>query len=261
MKKLLLALLTAGTMCVSAQEDGTWRIGVQLGMSANKSKFSGGMSDANARFHQNAYGAGALDILVRYDFNKRWKLESGLNLNSIGFEFVLAENYNFLQKGPRKSQVRSSAGMLEIPVMVSYKFNPNCKNTKWFIGAGIANMFVGKHNQDKTFTPNSDGPSNVTYLSSSTTVNGGMYFAGRLIVGRERVFKRGGILSASVLFNIGFKEIAKAKVEYTIDGNLYQHEFSNKGSYIGLRLGYCFKPIKSTAKLSKPKAVTENLNK
>lgn len=261
MKKLLLAILTAGSLFVSAQEDGTWRLGVQLGMSANKSKFSGGMSDANARFHQNAFGAAGLDVMVRYDFNKRWKIESGLNLNSLGFEFALDENYNFLQKGPRKSKVRSNAGVLEIPVMVSYKFKPNCKNTKWFIGAGISNMIVGKHNQDKTYTPNSDGPSSVNYLSSSTKVHGGAYVNARLMVGRERVFKRGGILSATLLWNFGFSEIAKAKVEYTVDGNTYQHEFSNRGSYVGLRIGYCFKPLKCNTKLSKPKATEASMNK
>lgn len=254
MKKLLLAILTVGSLISTAQEEKTWRLGVQLGMTANKSKFSGGMSDANARFHQNPYGAAGLDVMVRYDLNKRWKIESGLNLNSLGFEFSLSEDYNFLQKGPRQSQVRTKAGVLEIPLMVSFKFKPNCKNTKWFIGAGISNTFVGKHKQEKTFNPSSDGPSNTTYLSNQTTVKGGVHFSGRLMVGRERVFKRGGILSATLLWNIGFSEIAKAKVEYTVDGKTYQHEFSNKGSFVGLRIGYCFKPLKSTSKISKPKA-------
>lgn len=248
MKKLLFVLLLTGSFAISAQEEGTWRIGVQFGMHANKSKFVGGMSDANARFQQNPFGAAGLDIIARYDFNKRWKIESGLALNSTGFEFALAENYNFLERGPRRSQIKSKIGMFEIPVMVSYKFNPNCRNSKWFVSAGIANVFVGKHTQDRTFTPNSDGPSNVTYLSSHTTSDGGAYLNGRLMVGRERTFKRGGILSAAVIWNIGFSEITRAKVEYTVDGVNYQHEFSNKGSYFGVRIAYFFKPLKSSSK-------------
>lgn len=248
MKKIIVLILAIASLTIQAQEDKTWRIGVQLGMSGNKSKFSGGMTDADARFVHNPFGAAAIDIIARYDFNKRWKIESGLGINALGFEFALAQNYSFVNKSKRYNQVKSNMGTLEIPVMVAYKFNPNCRNSKWFISGGISNVFVGQQKQKHNTDKNSDTPVGNTILSHTTTVNPGAYLNARLMIGKERVFKRGGILSAALIWNVGFSELAKSTVDYTIDGNTYQHEFTNKGSFFGFRLAYYFRPLKQSYK-------------
>lgn len=268
MKKLLALLaLSLNALWLGAQEDGTWRIGVQSGWHVNKSRYVGGMSEANARFHQNPFDAMSFDVIGRYDFNRHWKIESGLSFNSAGFEFALAENYSFVQRGNRYTKVSSNLGLFELPVMVSYKFNPNCRNWKWFVSAGFSNVFVSSQTIDKQYTPNSDGPSNVTYLASTTTSKGGNYLNGRLMIGREKNFKCGSILSAAFIWNIGFTEMAKATVNYTVDGTAYQHEFSNKGNFVGFRVSYFFRPLhnpwKSSMKAkalsngSKPSALTK----
>ncbi len=248
MKKILFLLLTMASLTHQAQEDKTWRLGLQLGMSGNKSKFSGGLPDADARFVHNPFGAAAIDVIARYDFNKRWKIESGLGVNALGFEFALAQNYSFVNKGKRYNQVKSNIGTLEIPIMVSYKFNPNCRNSKWFISGGVSNVFIGQQKQKHNSDNNNDTPLGNTVLSHTTTVNSGAYLNARLMVGKERVFKKGGILSAALIWNIGFSKLAKSNVEYTIDGNTYQHEFINKGSFFGLRLAYYFRPLKQNYK-------------
>lgn len=231
-----------------AQENNTWRLGIQTGWQGNGSKFSGGMENANARFHQMPFGASALDLIVRYDLNNHWMIMSGLNFNSVGFEFVLAENYSLAHRSKQFSSVKSNFPAIEIPLMAYYKFNPNCKNVRWIVGGGIANTFINKQTLDKEVNQSNDGPSTSTYLSSTSTSQGGSYLQARWAVGREKTFKWGGILNTTLVFNLGFKEMAHSTVNYTVDGQQYTHEFSNNGNYIGLRIAYFFRPFKSVAK-------------
>jgi hypothetical protein len=242
-KTVVLLTLAINSLLVTAQETNTWRLGIQSGWHVNKSKYVGGMADANARFHKTTFGAIAFDIIGRYDFNSRWMIQSGLNFNRAGFEFMLAENYSFTQRGNRFTKVRSDLVLLEIPIMISYKFKPNCSNWKWFVSGGAAHVVTSDQNFDAQVDQASDGPSSVTYLGSTTTSNGGNYINGRLMIGREKVFKTGSILQASVIWNIGFKEMAHATVNYTIDGQAYRHEFSNRGSFVGFRIAYFLRPL------------------
>ncbi|HWY09685.1 MAG TPA: outer membrane beta-barrel protein [Bacteroidia bacterium] len=256
-KTLTLLALSLTCLLVTAQETNTWRLGVQSGWQLNRSKYSGGMADANARFHQSPFGAFAFDIIGRYDFNNHWMIQSGLNFNRAGFEFALAENYSFTQRGNRFTKVSSTMPLLEIPIMVSYKFKPNCNNWKWIATAGIANVFTSQQSTDKQFNPANDGASSTNYLSSTTTSKGGSYLNGRLMIGREKVFGCGSILQASFIWNIGFTEMAHATVKYTVDGQAYQHEFSNKGNFVGFRVAYFLRPLSSfKKKADTKKAIT-----
>ncbi|MGZ3919985.1 MAG: outer membrane beta-barrel protein, partial [Bacteroidia bacterium] len=235
------------------QEDKTWRLGIQWGTQGNHAKFEGGMSDANARFHQNKFGGGALGLIARYDFNHRWMVTSGLGLNSYGFEFALAENYSFIHKGKRFSTIKSEFGGLEIPAMLYHKFNPNCKNARWLIGGGFVETFIGAQTMDKNISQAADGGTNVNYLSSTTTVKGGTYFMIRWAVAREKTFKCGSILNASLVFNAGFKDIAHATVNYTVDNQNYTHNFSNNGNFVGFRLAYFFKALNTSGQKTQAK--------
>lgn len=258
---MLIAVVSFGM----AQENNTWRIGIQWGAQGNHSKFTGGMDEANGRFQQRPFGGGAFDIIGRYDINKRWMIMSGLGFNSFGFEFALAENYSFLGQGPRSSDIKSEFGAIEIPIMGFYKFNPNCKDAKWLIGAGFANNMVGAQTITKNFTNATENSPGNRSLNSIATTRGGSYLMLRFVVGREKTFKKGGILHASILFNTGLSgTMAKANVNYLVDGQAYAHEFSNNGNYAGFRLAYFFRPIKSKAskKAIVPKAtrMTSSIN-
>lgn len=246
MKKTIFTLLVGCALTGLSQENNTWRLGVQWGVQGNHSQFSGGMSDAHARFQQNPFGGGAIDFVGRYDFNNHWMIMSGLGLNSFGFEFALSENYSLLSKKPHQSVIRNEFGSVEIPLMAFYKFDPNCKNVKWIIGGGFANAFVGSQTVNSVYTNGQENSPNSRYLNSTASSVGGNYAMIRFSVGRERVFKRGSILNASMIFNAGLNgPMAKATVNYTIDNQQYSHEFSNSGNFVGFRLSYFFKPLKS----------------
>ena len=242
--KFLIAFIFSAFISL-AQENQTWRMGIQFGMAGNKSHFSGGMSDADARFVHGAFGAASLNWIVRYDYNERWKIESGLGFSSIGFEFSMLENYNFLQMRKKNGFSKSSVGTVEIPVIVSYKFKPNCRNAKWFVGAGFANVFVAKDVKYEQPKNNADLPGGITAMKNSTTVNQGLYFHPRLTVGKERILKHGGLISAALFWNFGLGEIAKSSIDYQIDSNEYHHEFTNNGHFMGCRVAYFFRTKKS----------------
>ena len=224
-----------------AQENQTLRMGVQFGMAGNKSKFTGGMPEADARFVHSGFGAAALSWIIRYDYNERWKIESGLGFSNLGFEYKLLEHYNFLKPHKEKNYTKSSVGTFEIPVMVSYKFKPNCRNAKWFVGAGFANVFVGKEAKLEQSVDTEDLSVGSSTIINTTTVKSGLHFHPRMTIGRERMFKNGHILSAAMIWNFGPGVVATSKVEYQLDSKIYQHEFSNNGNFVGFRFAYLFK--------------------
>jgi hypothetical protein len=246
MKKSLLAALTLAIVSVSAQnESHTWRLGIQGGPQGNHSVFTGGMSDANARFHHNAFGSGALTLMARYDFDRHWMITGGIGLSSYGFEYAIAENYSLLKKDPKYTTIRSEFGAIDMPTLLYYKFNPNCKNVRWLVGGGLAQQLVGAQSINRAVSQANDGNTNTNYISSTSSTNGGLLFFFRWTVAREKVFRNGSILNASVVFNVGFNRIATSTVNYTIDNQNYTHTFSNNGNFVGFRLAYFLKPFEN----------------
>ncbi|MBL7934950.1 MAG: outer membrane beta-barrel protein [Bacteroidia bacterium] len=258
MKKGLFLIFIVVASIGIAQENNTWRIGIQWGGQDNHAKFIGGMDEANARFHQKSFGAGSFNVIGRYDINNRWMIQTGLGFNSFGFEFALAENYSFLGKGARSSTIKTEFVAFEIPLMGFYKFNPNCRNAKWLVGGGFASNMIGSQTINKSYANKTEGATTPSrYLNSRATSANGGYLMLRFAVGREKVFKKGGILNATLMFNAGLSgSMAKATVNYTVDGQDYTHQFSNEGNYVGLKLAYFFRPLKSKIfKNTTPKAI------
>jgi hypothetical protein len=242
-KTILLIAVTVNGLLLNAQENNTWRFGVQSGFQGNHAKFVGGMENANARFHQNHFSSNGLSLVARYDINQHWMLTTGMGVSSTGYEFVIAEDYSFTSHAPRFTSVKAKIPTFEIPLMASYKFNPNCKNWRWFVSGGLANVFVNASNIHDEASQSSDGPSTVNYLSTDVTSKSTNVIQARWAVGREKMFKSGSILSVSLIANYGFGEMSHAVVNYTIDGTSYNHEFSNRGNYVGLRVAYFLKPF------------------
>ncbi len=254
MKKIVLMVLSTVVLSGFSQDAKTWRLGVQIGSQASHTRFTGGMSDANARFHHNAFGGGAINFIARYDLNNHWMFMSGLGINSFGFEYNISENYSFLNNHGmmgKYTSVRSSFSALEIPAMAFYKFNPNCKNARWLVGAGFTASFVGAQTNGGSAAKSTDGSSAVNYLSTTSSANAGNYLYFRWSVARERVFKKGNILNVSVLFNWGANTLANSTVNYTIDNKDYNHSFSNNGNFAGIRLAYFFRPLNDPLKNTK----------
>ena len=85
----------------------------------------------------------------------------------------------------------------------------------------------------------------------------------RFVIAREHVFKKRSMLHASWIFNVGLNDKAKATVNYTLDNTVYNHEFTNKGNFVGFRLAYFFKPIThkpSQSKYTKAQPTTTSVN-
>lgn len=246
MKKLAFSVLTCLALIGVAQETDTWRFGIQWGTQGTRAQFAGGMENAHARFHQNKFDGGAFNIGIRYDLNNHWMGLFGVGFNSYGFNYALAENYSLYNPKSHFTGIKSEFGALEIPVMVYYKFNPNCKNAKWLVGGGFSQNFMGDQTITKNFQVNTEGGITMNdYLNSTSYADGGMYTMLRFAVGREKVFKKGGILNCSLLFNCGLRNLAYSTVNYTIDGQSYTHDFKTKGNFVGLRLTYFFRPLKA----------------
>jgi hypothetical protein len=244
MKKIIVIVAVGvNSLCSLAQENKAWRIGASFGFNGNHAKFSGGMADANARFQQNSFGTGSLDFIVRYDYNSHWMAMSSLGFSSTGYEFALAENYSLLDKSKQFSSLTSDFGKIEMPATLFYKFNPNCKNTRWLIGAGLVPTLVEGKTVDRTFDKINEGTANPNYLTSTATSKGGAFMLVRCSVAREKILKNGSLLNAALIFNVGFNQISKATVKYTIDNQNYVHEFSSNGNFIGLRISYFMKPM------------------
>ncbi|MCC6370825.1 MAG: outer membrane beta-barrel protein [Bacteroidia bacterium] len=243
MKKLVLLVALAVNVNAFCQADNTWQLGLQWGAHSSHTQLSGGMTEANARFGNEDAGGGAFSLQFRYDFNKRWMISSGFGFQSFGFRYSLAQNYSLLNPESRSQGVSTEFAGLEFPVMWHFKFNPNCKNTKWVLGAGWVQGLIGSQNTSKTFTEGSESNANANFISCQSTVNDGYYAMVRFSIARERVFKKGGIFNAALMFNAGLRELATAKVNYRVDGKSYNHEFKNNGNFVGIRLTYFFRPI------------------
>jgi hypothetical protein len=64
---------------------------------------------------------------------------------------------------------------------------------------------------------------------------------------KEKQFKNGSVLNASFIWNAGFGNMASSTVNYTIDGQSYQHQFNNNGNFFGFSFAYYLKPFKTSA--------------
>jgi len=243
MKKIaLLSILAIGLSC-SAQENKTWRWGLQWGHQDNRSNWSGGMDDANARFHENKNPDGAFDLIARYDHDMRWMATFGMGINTYGFNFGITNNYKFSNQQFRWSGVNAKFTEFETPILVHYKFNRNCKNSRWVVGGGFVPTLTSAKTIIDSYVKDNDGVKNASVLNmTAQNFDGGSCMV-RLVFAREHMFKKGSILHASWIFNVGLNDKAKATVDYTIDNTKYNHEFTNRGNFVGFRLAYFFKPL------------------
>lgn len=242
MRQLSLFFAILLTCNLRSQESiGVWRIGPGIGLAGNQCRLSGGDPTAHAQFQRNNFGSGNFGITGRFDFTKRWMLSVGLGITSYGFEYALSAPY---PAGGEKRFLKtsSSTAMLETPLMIHYKFNPNCRDRKWVLGLGLVqSMMGGSTGTGYLATGNESDPARV-YVKDNSTFRGGFYPMLRFSVGNEKVFRAGGILNISFVVNRGFSPVAVSKVEYRIDGTTYTHEYTNDGNFAGMRLVYFFRP-------------------
>ncbi len=251
MKKLfVLAVAVAISANVSAQS--SWRMGATIGSFGNKSSFSGGNSDASALFNHQKYGHGMWGVLLRKELGNHLSFQTGLNLSSLGFEYSMSKDYSLMQPFSQYDVNKTRLGIASIPATLIWNFNPNCKNVRWFVGAGLSAVGHRKPiNETKSISLQGEGLS--TGLSPSDnltqTVSASSFLVlnGHIMFGVEKLFKRGTMLSLACYLNGGFTPVATSDVTYTVNGKTYNHSFTNYNNNVGLTLSYYFKPFGSKA--------------
>lgn len=243
MKKILilsLAVISLGT----ANAQSTWSLGIGASSLNNQTRLTGGMTDANARFHSNNHGAGGLGFVARKSLCEHWSFQTGLGFSSIGFDFAIAQNYSLLNKDGQYTGISTSVSTVNIPASIVYNTKLNCRNWRWFIGGGISTLFVsqGGSNSEEITTPDVTTTENLKqdFQSKGTTA---INF--HLIGGIEKVFKNNSILSFGAIFNGGTSNLATTNVSYDLDGKSYYHTFTNRGNYCGVYCAYYFRPLGS----------------
>lgn len=244
MKKFAFILSVLVVSCFKAQEHQIWRWGVSVGTYGNKAEYAGGDPIANSRFVMNDFGAGSLNLVARYDATSHWMGSIGLGFTNYGFEYGIARDYKIASGKRNVYTQKAEFSALEIPFMLHYKFNTNCKMARWVIGAG----FSGYLTSSKTIQSTTNTEATPGIELQSISQNSGSAAVVRWSIAREKIFKNGHIFNASLVWNYGLGHLATTTVNYTLDNVNYSHNFVNSGNYFGVKLSWFFKPHVSQPK-------------
>jgi hypothetical protein len=229
---------------------------IQYGLSlqglTNYVERTGGSDLAHKDFYKHNFGSGAINFNARYFIDDRWSLQSGIGFTAIGFDFGFAQNYSLTMNNHFLNSA-ASITVTQVPLMLNYSFKPNCSNKYWVVGAGFNFMFSNQDIINKAYTlPVNENVQTLLPVNYFTqTMNASKFANGslQLMLGREKKFKRGNLLSVNLIWNIGLSgSLATTRVNYILDGMAYEHVFSNHGHYAGLSVAYLFSSKKSREK-------------
>ncbi|MEO8148265.1 MAG: outer membrane beta-barrel protein [Bacteroidia bacterium] len=253
MKNLLLFALVLFQLNLNAQ--GRWNVGLQMGVTGNPSKFSSGMEDASALFTNNVYGAGQLAVNFRYRIAERWSFQTGFGFSEFGFEYTLAKDYSLLKSEDHFAYLRTGTCTSEIPALIIYNSKLNCRNFRFIAGAGFGFTAIDSKWQSETSVPvdqinaENNQPAEMTEHSHSLQSTSANF---QWLIGVEKVWSRGNMLSLTFQSRYGFSNIASSTVSYMVENKNYTHTFTNNGTSCGIALCYYFLPM-GTRKLNRVK--------
>lgn len=244
MKKIIIAFFFGGLSFYSNAQ-GTWNVGLLWAGPDNESTFKSGDADASALFTHHKYHEGQLGLTMRYTICKHWAFSSGIDFSNLGFTYSLANDYN-LKKNDHYQWLTSATTLGRIPTLCIYQSKQNCSGFRWIFGMGMAlNSIDANWDEAKTAKLNSEaGNVRITSFTSDSKATGATSFGTCWILGIEKVYKMGNMLSLVLEANNGHGELARSTVNYTIDNTNYAHTFSNKGTFGTLALMYSFKSMK-----------------
>lgn len=232
--------------CISAAAIAqNWSMGLQIASVSNKSRYTGGMSEANGRFHHNPYGGGSFNVLFRYKVNDHWSFQTGLGFTGLGFNYAVANDYSLLGKDGQYLSNSASFCTSEIPAVAIYSFKPNCRNSRLFAGGGVRMVMNSDITTSRTHVApdEASGMTNSPYLDQTMYASAFTSVGGNFMFGIEKMFKKGSMFQLAVIGNKGFMDVATSTVNYSADGKEYQHTFTNSGDYWGVAFTYYFKPF------------------
>lgn len=243
---LLIVLLAIVSGFASAQN--RLNIGLSFSVYANPSKFTGGMAEASALFNNHPYGSCQLGLEFRYRVSNHWSLQSGLHFGQTGFSYSLAQDYNLLNPSEQYAELYTGTCLTQIPVMAIYNTKLNCRHIRFIVGAGFNMSFIDNGwTSYSASTVEAEGVENnntteMTEQTTALTTTGGGF---TWLIGIEKVFKRGNMLSLTFNANHGFNNMALSTVSYTVENQDYTHIFTNRNNWAGVALTYYFLPAGS----------------
>jgi hypothetical protein len=249
MGKKIFTLAIALVICASVSAQTGWRIGATIGSFGNGSVYSGGNSTASALFTHQKFGTGMIGVLFRKQINNHLSFQTGLNFSSLGFQYSMASDYSLTNPKSHYMNNQVGTGLATIPATLIWNFNPNCKNVRWFVGAGLSLVNHGSStSSSKTTEPSSSEAANLGITSGANmtqTVSSGpiTVINAHWMFGIEKIYKRGTMLSLAAYFNRGFSQMATSNVSYIVNGQTYSHSFTNYNNFAGLTLSYYFKTL------------------
>ncbi len=232
--------------CEAQNIPGKWSLGLRLSPSLNFSHFEG-TGTASGRFEIEPLPTSILGVMVRRELSKRWRLEAGINLSSVGFRTTFSQDYAINQP-MNKIESSYTVSLWHVPLTVVWSSLYNCKNWRTYAKAGFglqASHQANRSTKEQSIQEVSDvnnPPKKISITVQNQSVTNASLILG---IGREKRFKGGSLFSygLSVLLNTS-EEKLKGSVSY-IDGNqAFTHNLVNSGSYISIDFMYFFPQFK-----------------
>ncbi|MBU1720292.1 MAG: hypothetical protein KKA07_14610, partial [Bacteroidetes bacterium] len=217
---------------------------INLGCHGADTRFVSGMTTAHARFSADGFSASSFDLTARFDQNDRIMILTGLGFTQTGFDFAIAENYSLLSRYREYTTIRSALPEVQIPFLVAWKSRINCRNHRYFIGGGLVMNFMGDTLINEYYVAGNEVvTADTSYMSANFTAVHQARIDPRIIAGVEKVFRKGGMFSVSLVAHFGTKRLLDATVRYSLDGSSYWHHFASNGTYLGLNFSWYFRPF------------------
>lgn len=240
MKAIFTALVLLTSLSLSAQR--TFHYGISLGVVSNSSKFASGMEEANAIFNHSDHGAGVISFNFEKDIDERFSVQAALSFTELGYTYSLEKNYSLKRPFEKYTEVAPGNCIGQIPVFINYRTKLNCRNNRWFIGAGPQLMYSGDDYENTTESAAStEGSTSMDKLTARSTMNSFATISLAGQAGIEHLFEKGYRLRWAFIVNHGFSELGYSDVEYSVKGTTYTHTFTNSGRYAGFYVSWYFR--------------------
>ena len=143
----------------------------------------GGVDITTVRFQKIEDAGYSYGVLLGYEFNKKWSVETGLYQDK-KFYYSKGEYFNtskvWMPPNSKITELSGNCKMLEIPLTVKYTFSNNQKRS-WFATAGTTSYLMQKEDYDYTYYYGNSGnyaTHNRKYDSDSKEFFAAAHFSG-----------------------------------------------------------------------------------
>lgn len=187
-------------------------------------------------------------VNLRYSWNPYWNMELGADL----MPYVSSYHADF-----PNGNASSSVGITSPRLLYMVNFKAFRKDSKYIsFGLGLSYQFIpggggnGSMSVEGTAATGSSGapvPA-IESVSDSSGSSSIQVVYPNFAVGFGKEFKSGSELAIRINYQYGYKTLMEDVIKASSDGNSYNADIKNKGTYLSLGLYYTFRPIGSRRK-------------